>query len=118
MTRAARSVASPPTTMDDLLSWHRPLAIRNDREYEEAARRLDELAVLGRCSPAQERMLETLALLVEAYDEQHHAITPAGSGPLDALRFLVTENELTGRDLAGSSVTRASAIASCGASAS
>ena len=75
------------------------LTIRNEREYDQAIKRLHRLLdEIG----ANERhplygLLDTLGTLIHAYEEKHHAL-PESSGA-DMLRFFMEEHGLTQSDL-------------------
>ena len=101
MTRATQQAraSAVPRTLEELTGRFTPLVIRSEREYREACGWIDELAILDRRTAGQERFLETLSLLVEAYEDEHHSIPPARLDPVDALRFLLDENSMSGRDL-------------------
>ena len=75
------------------------LTIRNEREYEQAVKRLngllDEIGTSER-HPLYE-LLDTLGTLIQAYEEKHHAM-PESSGA-DLLRFFMEEHGLTQSDL-------------------
>jgi len=75
------------------------LTIRNEREYEQAVKRLngllDEIGTRER-HPLYE-LLDTLGTLIHAYEEKHHAM-PESSGA-DMLRFFMEEHGLTQSDL-------------------
>jgi len=75
------------------------LTIRNEREYEQAVKRLngllDEIGASER-HPLYE-LLDTLGTLIHAYEEKHHAM-PESSGA-DLLRFFMEEHGLTQSDL-------------------
>jgi HTH-type transcriptional regulator / antitoxin HigA len=75
------------------------LTIRNEREYDRAVRRLNEL--LDEIEDNQRHplyeLLDTLGTVLHAYEEQHLA-WPAVSGA-DALRYLMEEHGLTQSDL-------------------
>ena len=75
------------------------LTIRNEREYENAVKRLnsllDEIGTNER-HPLYE-LLDTLGTLVHAYEEKHHTV-PESSGA-DMLRFFMEEHSLTQSDL-------------------
>jgi HTH-type transcriptional regulator/antitoxin HigA len=75
------------------------LTIRNEREYNTAVKRLNELLdVIG----DNEKhplygFLDTLGTLIHAYEEEHYPISePTG---LEVLRFLMDEHGLTQSDL-------------------
>lgn len=71
------------------------LTIRNEREYNAAVKRLNEL--LDEISDNEKHplysLLDTLGTLIEAYEDEHHPI-PDSSGA-DMLRYLMDEHGLT-----------------------
>lgn len=75
------------------------LTIRNEREYDRAVKRLNEL--LDEIGDNERHplysLLDTLSTLIHAYEEEHYPI-PEASG-VDILRFLMEEHELTQSDL-------------------
>jgi HTH-type transcriptional regulator/antitoxin HigA len=75
------------------------LAIRTGREYDAAVARLNALVdeVRNNTRDARYRLIETLSVLIEAYDREHHRM-PEASG-IEVLRFLMVELGLTQKDL-------------------
>ncbi|MGC2763557.1 MAG: helix-turn-helix domain-containing protein, partial [Candidatus Binatus sp.] len=75
------------------------LAIRTEREYDAAVERLNALVdeVGDNIKDARYRLVETLSVLIEAYDREHHSV-PEASG-IEVLRFLMKEHGLTQKDL-------------------
>ncbi len=75
------------------------LAIRTEREYDAAVARLNALVdeVGDNIKDAQYRLIETLSVLIEAYDQEHHSL-PDASG-IEVLRFLMEEHRLGQKDL-------------------
>lgn len=75
------------------------LTIRNEKEYDIAVKRLNEL--LDEIGTNEKHplysLLDTLGTLVHAYEEEHYPI-PEATGA-DVLRFLMEEHELTQSDL-------------------
>jgi len=75
------------------------LIIRNEREYEQAVRRLnsllDEIGTNER-HPLYE-LLDTLGTLIHAYEEKHYTL-PESSGA-EMLRFFMEEHGLAQSDL-------------------
>ncbi len=75
------------------------LTIRNEREYNVAVKRLNEL--LDEIGADEKHplysLLDTLGTLIEAYEEEHHPIPEANGS--DVLRFLMDEHGLTQSDL-------------------
>ena len=75
------------------------LIIRNEREYDKAVKRLNEL--LDEIGDNEKHplysLLDTLSTLIHSYEEKHFQI-PEASG-VDVLRFLMEEHELSQSDL-------------------
>jgi HTH-type transcriptional regulator / antitoxin HigA len=75
------------------------LAIRNGREYDTAVAQLNELVdeVGDNPKSPRYRFIDTLSVLIEAYDEEHHKI-PDASG-VELLKFLMEQQGLSQGDL-------------------
>jgi HTH-type transcriptional regulator/antitoxin HigA len=75
------------------------LAIRTEREYDKAVKQLNELVDKVGDNPRDPRyrFIETLGVLIEAYDVEHHALPDAS--PIDTLKYLIDEHDLTQSDL-------------------
>ncbi|MBI5652305.1 MAG: helix-turn-helix domain-containing protein [Chloroflexi bacterium] len=75
------------------------LAIRNEREYDLAVRRLNQLLDQVGTNPRHPlyELLDTLGTLISAYETDHLPI-PKATG-MDALRYLIEEHGLTQADL-------------------
>jgi len=75
------------------------LTIRNEREYNAAVKRLNEL--LDEIGENEKHplysLLDTLGTLIEAYEEEYHPIP--GSSGADVLRYLMDEHGLTQSNL-------------------
>ena len=75
------------------------LTIRNEREYNAAVKRMNEL--LDEIGTNEKHplysLLDTLGTLAHAYEEEHYPI-PEVTG-IDVLRFLMDEHGLTQSDL-------------------
>ena len=75
------------------------LSIRNEREYNAALKRLNEL--LDEIGENEKHplygLLDTLGTLIEIYEEEHYLI-PDATGA-EVLRFLMDELDLTQSDL-------------------
>ena len=75
------------------------LIIRNEREYNAAVKRVNEL--LDEIGTNEKHplysLLDTIGTLVHAYEEEHYPI-PEATGT-DILRFLMEEHNLTQSDL-------------------
>jgi HTH-type transcriptional regulator/antitoxin HigA len=73
------------------------LSIRNDAHLAEALTMFDQFVAHPQRSTAQEVYLSAMTDLVETY-ENAHVVIPPTSG-IEALRYLMEENELTQADL-------------------
>jgi HTH-type transcriptional regulator / antitoxin HigA len=75
------------------------LAIRSEREYDAAVERLNSLVdkIGDKPKNPRYRLIETLSVLIAAYDSEHHSL-PEASGS-DVIRFLMEEHGLTQKDL-------------------
>jgi HTH-type transcriptional regulator/antitoxin HigA len=95
---AVPSLAKLPTRYPDLIALHVPRPIHDRAAYDNTVEIIDALA--GRTLNAdQEDYLELLSQLVEAYESEHLG-PPPKLGGVEALKFLLKENQLTGDDLA------------------
>ena len=77
----------------------RPL--RSERDYDAAVKVLDTLAVRpeGSLDPGEQDYLDTLTLLVEAYDREHYNLDTEQRDPLTMLKYIMQENGMTQADL-------------------
>jgi HTH-type transcriptional regulator/antitoxin HigA len=91
-TRTAEAIKNPE-------SLEPFLAIRTEREYDAAVARLDALVdeIGDNPKAPRYRLIETLSVLIEAYDRERHSL-PEASG-VEVLRFLMEEHGLTQKDL-------------------
>jgi len=90
--------AKLPTRYADLVALHMPRPIHDRVAYDNTVEVIDALA--GRKLNAdQEDYLELLSQLVETYEAAYLTPFPKVKG-MDALKFLLSENQLTGDDLA------------------
>lgn len=75
------------------------LTIRNEREYDSAVKRLNDL--LDEIGDDEHHplysLLDTLGTLIHVYEEQHHSM-PDCEG-VEALQYLMEEHELAQTDL-------------------
>ena len=75
-----------------------PTAITSERQHGEYLAVLDKLASKERPTSEEEKYAEVLMTLIEAYEEEHHAIPDAP--PVEVLRALMEANGLRQKDLA------------------
>lgn len=77
-----------------------PTMITSERQHHEYLDVLDKLASRERPTSEEEKYAEVLVTLIEAYEEEHHAIPDAS--PVEVLRALIEANGLRQKDLASS----------------
>jgi HTH-type transcriptional regulator / antitoxin HigA len=86
-------------TYADLVVKVLPTAIQSEEEYEIMLANIDEL--MSKCEdkllPEEERLLETLAILVEAYEDEHYPMPEVP--PNEVLKFLMEDRNLKQSDL-------------------
>lgn len=85
--------------LDHWAGMRRILTIRNEREYDQAVKRLNSL--LDEIGTNERHplygLLDTLGTLIHAYEEEHLEI-PEATGP-EMLRFFMEEHELETSEL-------------------
>jgi HTH-type transcriptional regulator/antitoxin HigA len=70
--------------------------IKNKTQYSQALKRIEELWGAKRNTEKGDE-LDVLLLLVEKYEEDHYPIPP--SDPVEAIKFLMEQKDLTRKDL-------------------
>ena len=84
-----------PETWEELTAERTLRPIHDDIEYDNAVELLDRLAVLDERTEDQEDYLETLSGLVERYDDEHYDISASDISPIESLRYLCEQNDMT-----------------------
>lgn len=86
-------------TYADLVIEVLPTAIQREEEYEIMLANIDELMNIKEenLSPEEDRLLETLAILVEAYEDKHYPMPEVA--PNEVLKFFMEDRELKQSDL-------------------
>jgi HTH-type transcriptional regulator / antitoxin HigA len=87
-----------PTRYAELVALHMPRPIHDQVAYDNTVEMIDTLAG-HKLNADQDDYLELLSQLVETYETSHLTPYPKVKG-IDALKFLLSENQLTGEDLA------------------
>ena len=95
-----------PTDYGSLLSETKPEVIHDEGQNDRFVARLVELTSKQVVTPAEEKLIELLTVLIENFEAQHYPVQ--GSGPLDVIRHLMEENHLRQKDLWMSLERRAS----------
>jgi HTH-type transcriptional regulator / antitoxin HigA len=85
---------------NSLLVKYQPRAIDSESEYDRMLEGIEHLMALGEhLTPEESSLLETLAILVEAYEEAQCPLEP--SSPQEILLHLMEARELKQVDLVG-----------------
>jgi HTH-type transcriptional regulator/antitoxin HigA len=87
-----------PRDYQGLVLMFMPRSIHDQIDYDNTVEVIDALAG-HELSADQELYLDTLSTLVESYEEEHHAIRMARLSPLEALKYLMEENQMSAGDL-------------------
>jgi HTH-type transcriptional regulator/antitoxin HigA len=86
-----------PETFDELVRVWVPKAIHDRVEFDNASEIINAMAGFDLNSD-QEDHLETVSILADEYDRKHNR-QPARAEPIEVLRHLVEEHNLSGRAL-------------------
>lgn len=98
-TRTKSRGSELPETFQEL-NQQRPLRPIQDRmDFENAQELSDRLAVLDQRTKDQEDYLETLSTLMEKYEEEHSPIETKKLDPIETLRYLMEEQEMSASEL-------------------
>lgn len=81
----------------ELLLEALPAVIQNETEYKRLVKAMNKLAVKPRLSSEEDRLLDLLTTLVEAYDQKNYAIRQAT--PAMVIRMLMQDRRLKNKDL-------------------
>jgi HTH-type transcriptional regulator/antitoxin HigA len=93
-----RSSRRLPTAYADLVALLPPRPIHDDIDLSNTTEMIDRLAGFD-LSADQEDYLEALSTFVEAYEAERFPIDDSRITPLDALKALLAEHEMTASDL-------------------
>jgi HTH-type transcriptional regulator / antitoxin HigA len=92
------SASSLPADFKSLVRMYPPCAIHDDVAYENTQEIVDALTNLPKRSAGQDKYLETLSILMAKHEEQTERIGENVT-PLDVLRHLMEEHQMTASDL-------------------
>lgn len=95
MKRMVTKPGKPPRTFAELAGMYPLRPIRSERDLDRAEAVATQLAVLDRRSRDQEDYLQTLSLLMEAYENEHHAIETSDLDPIEILRSLMESHGIS-----------------------
>jgi HTH-type transcriptional regulator/antitoxin HigA len=73
--------------------------IKTEKQYYEYCDMLEELVMLKKKTRPQQDVVELLTLLIEKWDQDHNSFPD--QDPITLLKYLMSENNIRGIDLAG-----------------
>ena len=88
-----------PASFAELVRLFPPQAIHDEITYGNTQELIDRLTSTPKLTAGQAEYLETLTILLEAYENEHEQIHTGKLSPLDMLRYLLESNGMTGSDL-------------------
>jgi len=97
-TAPALAFKTMPKDYHGLVMMFMPKAIHDQVDYDNTLEVINALAGHN-LSDQQELFLDTLSTLVEAYEDEHHAIKSRSLSPVEALQYLMDEHAMTAADL-------------------
>ena len=81
----------------ELLSSTQPEVIQSEAENERSIQLLERLVSLPTLTPAQEKLVKLLTVLIKEFESRSYPLE--ASGPLDVIRHLMETNHLRQKDL-------------------
>ncbi len=87
-----------PDRYEDLVQLLPPRPIHNEMELSKAHEMIDRLVGFT-LNAEQEDYLEALTVFVEAYEAEHWPIDTSHITPLESLKFLLEQNDMSASDL-------------------
>lgn len=90
-----RKVNDLPGRFADLVAILAPRAVRDEVDYDNMIEMIDRLTSIPRLTKGQQEYLETMSVLVEAYERDHHSIETGDLVPRDILARLCEEHGMT-----------------------
>ena len=98
-TTTKRKQPTAPTTFDTLVCELMPAAIHDKAAYGNAMEMVRRLAIVPALNEDQSRYLDTLCVLVAAYEKNHRTVGKAKLKPLEVLHEFVAEHRMKVREL-------------------
>jgi HTH-type transcriptional regulator / antitoxin HigA len=95
----AVSAGELPQDFEALVRLFPPRAIHDEIEYRNTQQMIDALTNVPRLTKGQKEYLDTLSILMEAYEDEHHPIDATKADPLTVLRQLMQEHDMSASDL-------------------
>jgi HTH-type transcriptional regulator / antitoxin HigA len=91
------NAAATAIEYEALLSETKPEVVHEEALNQRYIQQLEQLTSKAMVSPAEEKLIQLLIVLVEEYENKQHPVPT--TGPLDILRHLMEVHELRQKDL-------------------
>jgi HTH-type transcriptional regulator/antitoxin HigA len=78
---------------------HPPRVLHDESDFANTQEIVDALTSIPILSAGQREYLETLTVLMEAYEDEHHRIDTSSLSPVEMLKFLMDQHDMTAADL-------------------
>lgn len=88
-----------PGTFENLVLMHMPRAITDDVEMENVQEIIDRLTSIPRLTNGQGQYLDTLTILLEAYEKEHPPFAERRLSSRKVLKVLLEEHDMNASDL-------------------
>lgn len=98
-TTLSRSHRKLPRRFEELVDLLTPRIIADEVDYENTIEMLDRLTSLPSLSKGQEQYLETLSVLVAAYENECHGIEVDDLSPIQMLQHLLESHQMNASQL-------------------
>lgn len=90
-------MTAPAISYGELLSEVQPEVVQSEEQNQLYIKKLEELTSRENVTPAEEKLITLLTLLVEEYEDKHYPVPQPG--PLDIIRHLMEVHSLRQKDL-------------------
>ena len=99
--KASKSIAARdmPGRFTDLVALLPPHVIRDETDYDNVIEFMDKLLARPKLTKGQTEFFETWTVLIGDYEDKHHAIDTSQISGLDALKYLLEQNDMNASDL-------------------
>lgn len=94
-----RTPTKLPMEFGHLVRVHPPRAIHDESDYENTQVIIDRLTSIPKLTKGQAEYLDTLTVLLETYEQEHHPIEDSDITGIDAVKYLLEQNDMTPSDL-------------------
>lgn len=88
-----------PSRFEELVQMYPPRAIHDEADYENAQEIIDRLTSIARLTKGQKAYLDTLTVLLSAYERERFPIDTDDISGLDSLKYLMEQSGMSASEL-------------------